>query len=415
MMDIFETCESGVRSYAASFPDVFERARGARVVARSGREYLDFFAGAGVLNYGHNHPVLKQALLDYLACDGILQALDMATTAKEALLQAVQQILLHPRGLAYRQFFPGPTGTNCIEAALKLARKATGRPHVIAFSNGFHGMTLGALAATGNPYYRVGAGVALNDVSFMPYDGEHGPEVDTLATLEQWLDDHRAELPAACLVEAIQGEGGCRVASDAWLRGLRRLCDRYRMLLIVDDIQAGCGRSGDFFSFESAAIQPDIVCLSKGISGLGLPLALLLVKDEFDVLAPGQHSGTFRGNNAAFVTARAALELYWRDDALAAAVKRHAAVVQARLRDCVQRWPAALTGARGRGLMQGLVFAQPEQARAMQAQAFRDGLMVETGGPRGEVLRIMCPLTISEAELAQGLDIIEHALSRVLA
>lgn len=414
-MDIFENCESGVRSYAASFPDVFERARGARVVARSGREYLDFFAGAGVLNYGHNHPLLKQALLDYLAADGILQALDMATTAREGLLEAVQQLLLKPRGLDYRQFFPGPTGTNCVEAALKLARKATGRSHVIAFSNGFHGMTLGALAATGNPYYRAGAGVTLNDVSFMPYDGEHGPGVDTLASLEQWLDDHGTDLPAACLVEAIQGEGGCRAASDAWLQGLRRLCDRHHMLLIVDDIQAGCGRSGDFFSFESAGIQPDIVCLSKAISGLGLPLALLLVKREFDVLAPGQHSGTFRGNNAAFVTARAALELYWRDDALSVAVKRKAALVEARLRNCADRWPGALSGARGRGLMQGLAFAHPEQARAAQAQAFRDGLMIETGGPRGEVLRIMCPLTIDEAELTQGLDIIEHALSHVLA
>lgn len=413
-MEIFEAYESGARSYATSFPDVFERALGVRVMARSGREYLDFFAGAGVLNYGHNPALIKQALLDYMGSDGILQALDMATTAKEALLEAVQQILLQPRGLAYRQFFTGPTGTNCVEAALKLARKATGRSHIIAFSKGFHGMTLGALAATENPYYRTGAGVALNDVSFMPYDGEHGPGIDTLTCLEAWIDDHRTDLPAACLVEAIQGEGGCRVASDAWLQRLRRLCDRHQMLLIIDDIQAGCGRSGDFFSFESSAIQPDLVCLSKALSGIGLPLALLLVRDEYDVLAPGQHSGTFRGNNAAFVTARTALELYWQDDTLAVAVKRKAALVETRLRDWMQRWPAALVGARGRGLMQGLVFAQPLQARATQAQAFRDGLMIETAGQQSEVLKIMCPLTIADADLTEGLDIIEHALAQVI-
>lgn len=415
-MDRTDLHESKVRSYATSFPDVFVRAQGVRMIARSGRAYLDFFAGAGALNYGHNPPLLKAALLDYLARDGVLHALDMATEARQGLIEAVQRILLQPRDLDYRLLFPGPTGTNCVEAALKIARRATGRSTVLAFTNGFHGMTLGALAATGSAFHRSGAGIALGGVSFAAYDGYFGTAVDTLELLERQLEDGSGGLdrPAACLVELIQGEGGCRAASEVWLQGLRRLCDRHGMLLIVDDIQAGCGRSGSFFSFEAAGIRPDFVCLSKSLSGIGLPLSLLLLRPEHDVLEPGQHSGTFRGNNAAFVTATAALEAYWQDGGLAQQVRARAARLATCLQDWQARWPEAVVETRGRGLLQGLVLREAGLAHAIQARAFRDGLMIETAGPDGEVLKFLCPLTITEDELDEGLAILARALAAVL-
>lgn len=410
-MQVEDQYESNVRYYCRVFPDVFARGRGAWVTARSGKQYLDFFAGAGVLNYGHNPPPLKQALIDYLAADGIVQGLDMATEAKEAFLQGFNQTILAPRKLAYRMLFPGPTGANCVEAALKLARRTTGRRRIVAFKGGFHGMSLGALAATSNEFHRAGAGVPLGDVVMLPFDNEAIQTEDALVALTRMLDAAKsdAERPAACIVETVQGEGGIQVASYAWLRRLEALCRDHRVLLIVDDIQAGCGRTGSFFSFEPSGIVPDIVCLSKSLSGIGLPLSLVLVKPECDVLLPGQHSGTFRGNNLAFVTAAKALECYWRDGLLMDAVAAKAAFIEARLDAIVAANPLHVVGRRGRGLMQGLVFDRQVSARAAQAHCFAHGLIIETCGSDSEVLKILCPLTIEKDELLGGLDIIADA------
>lgn len=410
-MQVEEQYESNVRYYCRVFPDVFARGRGARVTARSGKQYLDFFAGAGALNYGHNPPPLKQALIDYLAADGIVQSLDMATEAKEAFLQGFNQTILAPRKLAYRMLFPGPTGANCVEAALKLARRTTGRRCVVAFKGGFHGMSLGALAATSNEFHRAGAGVPLGDVLLLPFDAEASPDEDALVVLTRLLAAAKsdAEKPAACIVETVQGEGGIHVASYTWLRRLETLCRDHQVLLIVDDIQAGCGRTGSFFSFEPSGIVPDIVCLSKSLSGIGLPLALVLVKPECDVLLPGQHSGTFRGNNLAFVAASKALECYWRDGLLMDAVAAKAALMEARLDAITAASPQHVVGRRGRGLMQGLVFDRQASARAAQMHCFERGLIIETCGSDGEVLKMLCPLTIEKEELLAGLEIIAEA------
>jgi diaminobutyrate-2-oxoglutarate transaminase len=415
-MNVIEALESGNRYYSRVFPVVFDKALGCRIWTPEGRSYLDFFAGAGALNYGHNHPALKQALIEYLTRDGIVHALDMATTAKQAFMAGVQRILLAPRAMSYRQLFPGPTGANAVEVALKLARKATGRTRIVAFTNAFHGQTLGALAVTGNAFNREGAGQPLDGASFVPYDGYLGPHTDTAEQLARLLDDPGSGLdkPAAVLVEVVQGEGGCRAASDGWMRRLRQICDAHALLLIVDDVQAGCGRTGPFFSFEPAGIEPDIICLSKSISGMGLPMAMVLVKEEFDVLLPGQHSGTFRGNNAAFVTGLAALELFWSTDALSQQVQVHAARVRQRLETWQARWPDSLTECRGRGLLQGLVFARPQAAAEVRRTAFAQGLIIEGAGSRDEVLKILCPLTISVQELDEGLAILESALCAVV-
>ncbi|HEU4758281.1 MAG TPA: diaminobutyrate--2-oxoglutarate transaminase, partial [Agromyces sp.] len=294
-LEVFDRRESEVRGYIRAFPTVFDRAVGSTLVDADGREYLDFFAGAGVLNYGHNNPAFTRALIEYLERDGIIHGLDMATSAKKAFIEAFERRVLEPRGLDHKLQFTGPTGANAVEAALKVARQATGRTTVVAFTNAFHGLSLGSLAATGNSHYREAAGVALGDIARLPYDGYLGADVDTLDLFEKMLDDPGSglDLPAAVIVEAVQGEGGINVASAPWLRRLRAITEARGILLILDEIQAGVGRTGTFFAFEHAGIVPDIVTVSKSISGSGLPMSLVLLRPEVDVWKPGAHTGTF--------------------------------------------------------------------------------------------------------------------------
>ncbi|MEU5696347.1 diaminobutyrate--2-oxoglutarate transaminase [Actinosynnema sp. NPDC020468] len=407
------TIESEVRSYSRNWPVVFDHARGSRMVDRDGRAYLDFFAGAGALNYGHNHPVLKRALLDYLEQDGVAHSLDMLTAAKEEFLAEFAARVLVPRRLDYRVQFPGPTGTNSVEAALKLARKVTGRPTVVAFTGAFHGMSLGSLAVTGNAAKRAGAGVALGHTWRLPYDGFAGGEVSGLKLLDSMLADSSSglDLPAAVVVETVQGEGGVNVAGPTWLADLAELCDRRGILLILDDIQMGCGRTGPFFSFEVAGITPDVVCLSKSISGYGLPMSLTLFRTELDVWQPGEHNGTFRGNNPAFVTATAALREFWSDGALEKQTQERALLFEENLGELADRHVGHVASARGRGLVWGLPFRDPAAARKAADTAFARGLLVETSGSYDEVVKLMPPLTATDGELAEGLDIVRHAVA----
>jgi diaminobutyrate-2-oxoglutarate transaminase len=407
----FERLESEVRSYCRQFPCVFTNASGSRMVAEDGREFVDFLAGAGVLNYGHSNPRLKQRLIEYLEQDAITHALDMATTAKRSFLDEFDEVILRPRGLEYKVQFPGPGGANAVEAALKLARKVTGRQGVIAFTNGFHGMTLGALAVSGNRRARAAAHVGLHDTTIMPFDGFLGPVVDTLGVLQRYLEsDHSGvEKPAAFIVETVQGEGGVNVASGPWLRGLERLAREHGVLLIVDDIQAGCGRCGSFFSFETAGITPDLVCLSKALSGFGLPMAVTLMRPDLDLWSPGEHNGTFRGHNLAFVTATAALD-YWRSDELMRQVHLKELIVVDRLREIALRHPGLRAEVRGRGLMIGLDLGVEGLAADVARRAFEAGLVIETSGPSDGVLKILPPLTISMDDLVFGLDVIAAAV-----
>ena len=413
-MGIFATRESAVRSYCRSWPAVFDRAAGSWLYDTGGRAYLDFFAGAGALNYGHNNPALKAALLDYLAGDRVIHSLDMYTVAKREFLAAFEELILQPRQLDYRVQFPGPGGANAVEAALKLARKATGRTEVIAFTNAFHGMTLGALSVTGNSFHRGAAGVPLAHATPVPFDGA----LDGLPDFT-WLEyllrsrGRGPEQPAAVIVETVQGEGGIRVAGPEWLRGLAGLCRRHGILLIVDDVQMGCGRTGPFFSFETAGITPDLVCLSKSIGGFGLPLALTLIRPDLDIWEPGEHNGTFRGINPAFVTGTAALRTYWRDDALQRATLAKGPRLAAALAALAEAVPGTPITPRGRGLAHGLAFAHGELAGKVSLAAFERGLLVETAGPDGETVKLMPPLTITDAELDQGVARLADAVRSV--
>lgn len=411
-MRIFEKRESAVRSYCRKWPVVFDRAAGSWLFDEGGRPYLDFFTGAGALNYGHNNPVLKQSLLDYLAADRVVHSLDMYTVAKAEFLTAFDEVILRPRGLDYKVQFPGPAGTIAVEAALKLARKVTGRGQVAYFTHGFHGMTLAALSVTANAFHRGGAGLPLAHATPLPYDHLNGAAPD-FTWLDRLLEDSGSgfDLPAAVIVECVQGEGGINVASPAWLRGLADRCRRYGMLLIVDDVQMGCGRTGPFFSFEVADIKPDIVCLSKSISGYGFPLALTLIRPDLDIWAPGEHSGTFRGIDPALVTGTSAMRTYWSDCALEGRSVANGRRIHAALAGLAGSVPAAR--ARGRGMAYGLEFEQPGLGVKVATAAFGLGLLVETAGPTDQVVKLLPPLTVSDEEVDHGLELLTESVRRV--
>lgn len=414
-MSSLDQRESEVRSYSRNWPAVFDRASGSRLYTVDGTPYLDFFAGAGTLNYGHNNQVLKRALIDYLGRDGVTHALDMFTAARADLLRTLTERILAPRELDYKVVFPGPAGATAVEAALKLARKATGRRFVGYFDNGFHGMTLGALSVTGSPAHQRSAGMPLSYGVQLPYDVDPDLPVTEVPDFDRLLEEtgELADL-AAVIVETVQGEGGMNTARDAWLRALAQACQRHGVLLIVDDIQMGCGRTGPFFSFEDAGVVPDMVCLSKAIGGYGCPLALLLIRPELDVWQPGEHNGTFRGFNHAFVTAAEALRTYWSDDALEMSTRVRGERVGRALQEVAARYPEAGLVVRGRGLGRGLKFDDPGQAQQVRAVAFDRHLLMETSGQRDDVVKLLPPLTIADSDLDEGLSILDASVRAVL-
>lgn len=414
---IFERYESEVRSYCRSFPVVFSKAKGARLYTEEGKEYLDFFAGAGALNYGHNNDKIKAALIDYIAGDNVTHALDMYTVAKREFIRTFQEKILQPRGLDYRIQFSGPTGTNAVEAALKLARKVKGRSGVFSFQGGFHGMTLGALAATGNKYNRGGAGQDLNGVTFMPYPFGFMTSFDTIQYIETVLTDPNSGIvkPAAIILETVQAEGGIIVAPVEWLQRLRKLCDEHDILMIIYDIQVGCGRTGNFFSFERAGIVPDIVTLSKSISGYGVPMSVVLIKPELDKWGPGEHNGTFRGNQLAFVGGKKAIEI-WEEENVGQQVKAKAAIIESFLQEHIQSLDARIK-VRGLGMIWGIDMSEFND-RALPGRilehCFEQGLIIEDAGRFGQVIKMIPPLVISEADLQKGLTILCEAMQRHL-
>lgn len=410
----FEKVESQVRSYCRKYPVIFEKAINAELYDTEGNRYIDFLAVAGSMNYGHNNPEIKKAVVQYLEEDAPINMLDMYTVAKAEFLETFTQRILAPRNLEYKIMCCGSTGTNAVEAALKLARKNTGRTGVFAFSGAFHGMSLGSLACTTDRTSREGAGVALGNVTHIPFEGIS--EVNSLKYL-RWVlrDDHSGiEKPAAIILETIQAEGGINVASVEWLREIRNICTEEGILLIVDDIQVGNGRSGDYFSFERASIVPDIVVLSKSISGFGMPMSILLIRPEYDIFRPAEHNGTFRGNQLAFVGATAGIN-YFCDKQLDIEVKRKADIVEEYIKKNILPLDKRLTH-RGQGLIWGIDFNEIDAQMALKAVrcAFENKLILEIAGRCDGVLKIMPPLTIQDELLLEGLDIVKQVIVEIL-
>jgi diaminobutyrate-2-oxoglutarate transaminase len=409
-ISVFEHLESQVRIYCRQWPVVFSTARGSRIRDERGMEYIDFFAGAGSLNYGHNNPHLKQALLRYLQEDFIVQSLDMHTTSKRDFLQAFHEVILAPRGMDMRIQFSGPSGTTAVEAAIRLARKYTGRRSILSFENAFHGMSLGALALS--PHAAGEMAQLCPHTIVARYDDESASVSHSLASVEGLLSGPDTELPAACILEVVQGEGGLYAARHSWLKGLADLCRSRGVLLIVDDIQVGCGRTGSFFSFEQSGILPDIVCLSKSISGYGLPLALTLLRPELDIWRPGEHTGTFRGSNPSFITATAALD-FWQDPAFLDGISAAGMTLEQASRSLAAEYSDVMSGVRGRGMAWGLVCRETEVARSICERAFANRLLVERSGRDNNVVKLMPPINISEADLTLGLDTLRDSVKEV--
>lgn len=413
-MDWFETYESDIRAYSRLYPAVFVTGKNARQTDENGKEYIDFYAGAGVLNFGHNNPKLKQAVIEYLQADGVLHTLDMMTPPKRDYIQGFVETILQPRKMNYKLQFMGPTGTNAVEAALKLARRVTGRSEVVAFSQGFHGMTLGALACTANEYFRNAAGAPLCKVSHWPFETNEGGGLQGLKTLRALYENTSggAEKPAAFIVESLQAEGGVNLASPEWLQALQELARDLGALLIVDDIQSGCGRTGSYFSFEDSGIEPDIITLAKGIGGLGTPMAMNLVKPEHDKhWQPGEHTGTFRGQNLSFVAGREALR-YFEDDNFMAETRRKGEIMASHLQGLASKYSARGFSVRGKGMMQALDLGDGALAKAIARDCFEHGMLFGPCGVGGSVIKLIPPLTIPDSDLEAGLAILGEAMDR---
>ncbi|NUR00771.1 MAG: diaminobutyrate--2-oxoglutarate transaminase [Streptomyces sp.] len=424
--------ESAARTYARSLPVVPVRARGMTVEGADGRRYLDCLSGAGTLALGHNHPVVLEAIRQVLDSGAPLHALDLATPVKDAFTTALFETLppeLADRG---RIQFCGPAGTDAVEAALKLTRIATGRRGLLAFSGAYHGMTAGALAATGDtavPASAADTGQAVTRLPY-PYDyrcpfgigGDRGAELSARLAASL-LDDPKGgvRLPAAMMLEVVQGEGGVIPAPDAWLRRMRDITAAHQVPLIVDEVQTGVGRTGAFWAVEHSGIVPDVMVLSKAIGG-SLPLAVIVYREDLDTWEPGAHAGTFRGNQLAMAAGTATLR-FVRQNALQERAQTVGARMLSRLRGLAAHHEC-IGDVRGRGLMIGMELvdagaqsddygalpADPRLAARVQRESLRRGLIVERGGRHDSVVRLLPPLTITDEQAETVLDRLAAAI-----
>lgn len=410
---VFETYESEVRSYCRIFDEELDYAKGSIIKDVKGNEYIDFFDGAGALNYGHNNDYIKEKIIKYLQEDRIIHALDMYTKAKEEFINCFEEKVLKKKGLNYKIQFPGPTGTNTVEAALKLARKVKKRNNIWCLMGCFHGMTLGALALTSDKGSRAGAGINLENVVHIPAPYMF-KELDTINYMQTLLDDDHSgiEKPAAIILETVQAEGGVYVLDEDYLRGVREFCDKNDILMIVDDIQVGCARTGHFFSFERAGIVPDMVCLSKSIGGYGMPFALTLIKPELDIWEPGEHNGTFRGNQLAIVAAKAGIE-FMIDNNIEAETRRKSKIVEEFLNKEIKPISDKID-IRGIGLIWGIDVHDEKKAKQISKQCFKKGLIIERAGRNNTVVKVMPALTIEDDLLLKGLNILKEEVKNVL-
>lgn len=395
--------ESSVASYNKSFPVTFVKAVDSFLYDNNGKKYIDFFTGAGTMNYGHNNKKINEAVINYLQNNGILHSLDMDTKEKLRFLNNLENIILKPRKLDFKVQFCAPSGANSVEAALKLARKIKKRRKIIAFSGSFHGMSLGALSVTANKYYK-NVFFPTNEVQFLPYEN-YIKGLNSLEYLRKVLKDNVSgiEMPAAIILETIQADGGVNVASKEFLRGIRDICNEFDILMIIDDVQVGNGRSGDFFSFERADIIPDMITISKAIGG-GFPLSILLFKSELDIWKKGEHTGTFRGNNLSFIAGSVILEEFWKTDKFSCEIKRKSKIIEEYLND--------FENVRGYGMIWGIEL-DSKKALKVRENCFEKGLILELVGKEDNVIKILPPLTISEEDLKKGLNILKEVIDEL--
>jgi diaminobutyrate-2-oxoglutarate transaminase len=400
--------ESNARAYPRNLPIAIAGATGSFLRDVDGNVFIDFLSGAGVLSLGHNHPEVVQAAAEQF--DVLTHGLDFPTPARREFIGA--QLSMLPPGLRARTklHFCGPGGANAVDAALKLCKTATGRGDVVAFQGGFHGSSHAAMALTGLVSQKRPIANGMPGVHFFPYSfcsrcpmglTPDSCEINCVGFLEKSLRDVNGGVPrpAAVVLEMVQGEGGVVPARREFVRRVRALTRELDIPLVVDEVQTGCGRTGTWFAFEQYDIEPDVIVASKALSGMGLPVALILYDKRLDTWAPGAHTGTFRGNQAAFAAGTTTVRIVQRDDVLGN-VRRRGAQLRDRLSAIHDHpWVREI---RGRGLMWGVELAAPHNgrpatgyARAVQAHALRNGLIVELGGRDDSVIRLMPPLNVT--------------------
>jgi diaminobutyrate-2-oxoglutarate transaminase len=433
-LSFLKSVESNARTYAAKFECIFETGRGSRIWDTQGNEYIDCLSNAGTLALGHNNPEVRETVQAFISSDHIMQGLDLATPAKVNFVKQLFGLLPESMRGETKIQFCGPTGSDAVEAAMKLSRFYSQRQNIIAFHGAYHGMTSGALSAMGNLTPKSGPGISSGSVHFAPFPyrfrcpfGTDGSETDrlTINYLRTLLSDPEGGVakPAAVIVEVVQGEGGCIPASDEWLRSVRNITAAHDVLLIIDEVQTGFGRTGNMFAFERAGIRPDVVVLSKAVGG-GYPLAVVLYDQRLDVWPRGMHAGTFRGNQIAMVAGRSTMQIIERDN-LALNAKKMGILLLDGLQQLAHQYPI-LGDVRGRGLMLGVEVVKPAldgtaaaadgaAARAIQQACFKNGLILETGGRHGSVLRLLPPLIINESDVGAILDRIEKSVRSVSA
>lgn len=401
-MHVFSDNESEVRTYCRSFPALFSGGSSEYLWDINGKRWLDFFCSAGSLNLGHNPAVVKQAVVKYLEENGIVNALDFHTKEKRDYIVAFKEKILSPRSLSYKIQFTGPTGTDCVEAALRLARKVTQREDTVALKRSYHGMTRGAAQVSDSiKQEKTGKTIFV--------------EINCWSTIEDLKAQYlRGMKPAAVIVEVVQCEGGIRIMDKRWLQELNALANEMGALFIVDDIQAGCGRTGKFFSFEHYGIYPDLVCLSKSLSGLGLPFAKVLIKPELDVWEQGEFTGTFRGGNLAFAAGNAALENFWGKKDFWSLVEENSTLLRRELVQIQDNYQSQISRLEQIGMLAGIEFEDDQLARQVQRECFDAGMIIETCGPNDSVLKIMPPLNCNQESIIKGVSLLNHAVGEVI-
>jgi diaminobutyrate-2-oxoglutarate transaminase len=414
--------ESSARSYPRSVPLALEEGRGATVRDVDGNTYVDFFGGAGTLNVGHGNPVVARAASDQQA--RLVHALDFPTAPKLRLMRRLKELL--PGGLrrSARFHFGGPTGSDAVEAALKLTRNHTGRRAVIAFQGSYHGMTADALSVTSDTTF---GGPADTPVHFMPYPycyrcplglRPNSCGMACARLLESSLEDPHSGIPkpAAVIIEPIQGEGGTIVPPAGYLREVRRITRVHDIPLIADEIQTGFGRTGAMFACEHEDVTPDVITLSKAIGGIGYPLSGIAYDGALDSWGPGAHIGTFRGHQVAMAAGEAALGFTVEHDLIAHAAEL-GRLALATLGEAAPGLPS-VGEVRGRGLMIGIELVHDRETREpwpllateVRRACVQKGLVIEVGGHFGNVARFLPPLVITRALLMRGLEIFVEAV-----
>ncbi|AEE15496.1 diaminobutyrate--2-oxoglutarate transaminase family protein [Treponema brennaborense] len=427
--------ESSARSYPRKFPFALKKARGSWIEDVEGNKYLDFLCGAGTLALGHNDPEVNQAMIEMIAGDAPLHTLDLTTPVKDTFVRTLLNLLPEELQQTAKIQFCSPSGSDAVDAAVKLCKTATGRSAVVAFSGAYHGMGHGALALTGNLGAKEKIPALMGDVHFLPYPysyrcpfglGAEAGEKAACAYFERVLKDPESGItkPAAVIIEPIQGEGGVIPAPIRFLQTVRRVTAELGIPMIVDEIQCGIGRSGRFFAFEYADIVPDVILASKAIGG-SQPLAVVVYNKKLDKWTAGAHAGTFRGNQLAMKAGTVVMNRVSKPEFLAAVAEK-GEIIRNRLLE-LKRRVSIIGDVRGKGLMLGCEFVDPkaapdqlgslpgsgEIAALVQKRCFDYKLVMEKGGRNGAVMRCLCALNVTREEIDRMLDTFEKVVLEI--